>query len=75
MALKRYVIWRLIYTIPLILGVSMVVFLLVRLAPGDPVTLFFGMREEFDFAPADIERIRHKLGLDQPVYVQYLQWV
>ncbi|NKC15075.1 MAG: ABC transporter permease subunit [Gammaproteobacteria bacterium] len=65
-----YVIRRLLATIPVMGVVAVVVFLLLHLTPGDPATVIAG-----DYArPADIARIRAKLGLDQPLHIQFLSW-
>jgi ABC-type dipeptide/oligopeptide/nickel transport system permease component len=58
-------------TIPVILLISLLVFLLLHAAPGDPAILL--VPEEA--TPSDIERIRRDLGLDQPIYIQYLKFV
>src|SRR6476619_6233685 len=58
---------RLIGAIPVLLGISFLIFLLMHIAPGDPVSLLLGD----DATPADIERTRHEWGLDQPLIVQY----
>src|ERR1043166_4226148 len=52
-------------------GISFLVFLLMHLAPGDPVTLLLGD----DATPADVARIRHEWGLDQPLLAQYWQFI
>ena len=62
---------RLIGAIPVLLGISFLIFLLMHIAPGDPVTLLLGD----DATPADIERTRHEWGLDQPLIVQYYDFV
>ncbi len=65
-----YIIRRLLATIPVMVVVGLVVFLLLHLTPGDPAAVIAG-----DYAsPEDIERIRAKLGLDQPIYVQFFTW-
>jgi peptide/nickel transport system permease protein len=51
--------------------ISLVSFLLVKLAPGDPVQAYITPR----MSPEDIERIRHSLGLDKPMFMQYLLWL
>jgi peptide/nickel transport system permease protein len=62
---------RVLATIPVMGVVAVTVFLLLHLSPGDPAAIIAG-----DFArPADIERIRERLGLDQPIYIQFLTWV
>jgi peptide/nickel transport system permease protein len=58
---------RLVSAIPVILGISFLIFLLMHMAPGDPVSLLLGD----DATPADIERTRREWGLDKPLMVQY----
>lgn len=53
------------------LGVSIVVFALIRMIPGDPVIVMLGERAR----PADIERVREEMGFNRPIYVQYLEWM
>src|SRR6266404_8797838 len=62
---------RIIGAVPVLLGISFLVFLLLHLAPGDPVTLLLGD----DATPADIMRVRHEWGLDQPLLIQYWQFI
>jgi peptide/nickel transport system permease protein len=58
--------------VPTLLGVSMVVFVLVRLLPGDATTL---QLQDAKTTAADEAALRHQLGLDQPIYVQYVNWL
>jgi peptide/nickel transport system permease protein len=67
----RYVLRRLLGSIPLILGILTLIFFIMHLAPGDPTSRYFNP----NISPAVIEQMRHNLGLDQPVYVQYLKWM
>jgi len=65
--LFRYVLRRVVLTIPVLLGVATLVFLLIHLVPGDPAEAMLG-----ETAPAtDLAELRTKLGLDQPLAVQY----
>jgi peptide/nickel transport system permease protein len=67
----RYVVTKLVLTIPLLLGVTFLLFVIGQLTPGDPVLIMLGER-----APADeVVRLRAALGLDQPWYLQYAQFV
>jgi ABC-type dipeptide/oligopeptide/nickel transport system permease component len=69
--LLRYVLRRLVLTIPVLLGVATLVFLLIHLVPGDPAQAMLG-----DTAPpADLDELRAKLGLDQPLAVQYERYL
>ncbi len=68
LTMMRYVIKRVLTVIPVLLGVSMLVFGFVRLIPGDPAVAMLGERA----TPASIAQVRAQLGLDKPVYEQYL---
>lgn len=70
--MAAYVVRRLVMVIPNLLGITVVIFLLTQLAPGDPVAQY---AQHGHMRPEDLERIRHHLGLDQPLYVQYLKWL
>jgi ABC-type dipeptide/oligopeptide/nickel transport system permease component len=67
----RYIIRRLLYTIPVMLVVSLIVFGILHIAPGDPATMLAGE----DARPEDVAAIREKYGLDQPLHVQYGVWL
>ena len=69
--MKRYLIKRLIVAIPSLVIASLIVFTLPRLLPGDAVQL---MLEEKAYGK-DVDDLRHKLGLDRPVYIQYFAWL
>lgn len=62
---------RLLWMIPILLGISVIVFSMMHLAPGDPAEAILGPRGTADL----LRQARHELGLDQPLYVQYGQWV
>ncbi len=65
-----YLARRLAGTIPVLLAVSIFVFGFVHALPGDPARLEAGP----EASPADIEAIRHDMGLDGPIWTQYLRW-
>ncbi len=67
----QYITRRLISLIPVLIGVSLIVFLLIRMIPGDPVIIMLGERAR----PEDIERVREEMGFNRPVYVQYVEWM
>jgi len=68
-----YVIRRLLQTVPLLLFISALIFLLLYLMPGDPI---YRMLEGIpNLRPADYERLRRLYGFDDPVYVQYGKWL
>ncbi len=67
----RYIIRRLLSLIPVLIGISLFVFLLMHLTPGDPAQLMLG-----EGAPAhQLEALRESMGLNEPWYVQYLNWL
>jgi peptide/nickel transport system permease protein len=69
----RYLTGRLIQILPVLVGVSVVVFVLVRLIPGDVVDIMIGV--EGHISPAQRSQLMHDLGLDAPIYVQYARWL
>jgi peptide/nickel transport system permease protein len=67
----RYVVRRLILFIPLLIGLSLVVFFYIHLVPGDPIA---GMLR-YEGNPEIAAKIRHEFGLDRPIYIQYFDWL
>ena len=67
----KYVIRRLLMLIPVLFGISVIVFSILHLVPGDPAEIVAGV----EATKEDIELIRRNLGLDQPLHVQYLTWL
>ncbi len=67
-----YIIKRLIFLIPILFVVSILVFLLIHMIPGDPAVTMLGTEAA---NPETLEAMRKKMGLDQPVYVQYGIWL
>lgn len=69
--MTAYVVKRLLSLIPVLLVVGVVAFGLVHLTPGDPAAYMLGP----DATPEDLARVRHQLGLDRPLHVQFLHFV
>jgi len=69
--LQGYVARRILLALPVLVGVSLLVFGVMRLAPGDPAAIMLGAQATAE----DVARLRRDLGLDRPVAVQYLQWM
>lgn len=67
----RYVVRRLIAAVGVLFGASLLVFLSMRLVPGDPATAILGSRA----TPDAVAALRHALGLDRTFYAQYLIWL
>lgn len=66
-----YAFWRIIHSIPLVIGVSIIGFGIMHLAPGGPLAVY---TLNPTITVTDIERIKVALGLDQPIHIQYLTW-
>ncbi len=69
--MTTYIIRRIIFVIPVLIGVSILSFFFVRLIPGNPVTVMLGERAR----PADIAQYKAQMGLDQPIYIQYIRYM
>jgi peptide/nickel transport system permease protein len=67
----KYALRRLLLTIPILIGVSIIAFVFVRALPGDPADALLGERG----TEADRQRIREELGLNEPIYVQYFRYM
>jgi peptide/nickel transport system permease protein len=69
--MTTYVVRRLLMMLLVLLGVSVVVFGVIHITPGDPARIMLGpsARDE------DVQQLRAQLGLNQPIYVQYLHWL
>jgi len=70
-ALLRYVVKRMLIGIPIVLGVTIILFIATRAIPADPIVLLAGERVTRE----RIEELRRMWGLDQPLYMQYLIWL
>jgi ABC-type dipeptide/oligopeptide/nickel transport system permease component len=68
----QFLLRRILLMIPLLLGVSLVTFLMIHLVPGDPVVTLMGTAVN---GAAGLQQARHELGLDQPLPVQYVHYL
>jgi peptide/nickel transport system permease protein len=66
-----FLIRRLLATIPTIILVTLTVFIVLRLTPGGPAVAMLGQQA----SPEAVAQLNHQLGLDQPLYIQYLTWL
>lgn len=69
--MRKYLLKRLLIAIPVLIGVTICSFIIVNLAPGDPVDMYVNPDATLD----QIEMTRAALGLDQPMYVRYFKWL
>ena len=71
--MRAYILRRLLYAIPTLIGISIIVFAVTHLSPGDPVRLYtFGA---LNITEEDIEGLRRHYGLDKPLPLQYVDWM
>ena len=68
--MKKYILKRLLLLIPVLIGVSILIFVIVRLTPGDPARILAGEHATEEY----VQATRERWGLDKPMYVQYYIW-
>ncbi|HMN27086.1 MAG TPA: ABC transporter permease [Caldilineaceae bacterium] len=74
--MSRYIIRRILIAIPTLIGITILIFLAMRVLPGDPLAVMMSESTgNFVLSEADLAAARATLGLDQPLYVQYLNWI
>ena len=71
--MQRYIFRRLLQMIPIALGISVLMFSLLTLAPGDPVDLLIASDPRVK--PQDVARLKRIYGLDQPIHIRYVKWL
>lgn len=69
--MRKFFFKRLLQLIPLLIGISLISFFVMHLAPGDPTALFIDPNVD----PGELARVRANWGLDQPIPVQYIKWL
>jgi peptide/nickel transport system permease protein len=72
---RRYFLQRLLFGLATLFGVSLVIFIVLRILPGDPLVAMFGMEGFAKLTAADRARLMADLGLSDPLPVQYLRWL
>jgi peptide/nickel transport system permease protein len=70
--MTKYIIRRLLFAVPVVLGVATMVFIMLHLIPGDPITYFFS---QDSMTEDQIQTIRERLGLNDPIHVQYIKYM
>ena len=66
-----YILKRLLSAIPVLIGITLIVFLIMAMIPGDPATAILGSYA----TPENVEKLNRDLGLDAPLYQRYLIWL
>ncbi|PYM80309.1 MAG: hypothetical protein DME13_23335, partial [Candidatus Rokuibacteriota bacterium] len=69
--MRRYLARRLLLLVPVLAGVSVIIFMVLHLSPGDPAEIMLGSQATRE----DLARLRADLGLNEPLHVQYLRWI
>src|SRR5262249_25813143 len=69
--MANYLVRRALWMVVVVFGVSIVVFSLIHLTPGDPAQIMLGPSGR----PEDVAKLRHQLGLDHSVTIQYVRWI
>ena len=74
--MKTYIIQRLIQAVIVLILVTLIVFFVMRLLPGDPLIIYVAMTAEVEAMPPEmLDQLRHEFGLDKPIMVQYVNWL
>jgi len=73
--LRTYVLKRLLYAIPTIFGITVLIFGIMRILPGDPLGAYYGIETIIQWTPEQKAAILRDLGLDKPIAVQYAVWM
>ncbi len=71
----RFILKRILYAIPLLFGIATIIFIVIHLAPGDPMEMLTNQLQRHVPDSQIIEAFRIKYGLDQPIHIQYLKWL
>ncbi|MCY4411900.1 MAG: ABC transporter permease [Caldilineaceae bacterium] len=73
--MTKYIIQRVIVSIPIFFGITMIVFALYALAPGDPLAMLLGERAMLEMTAEELEAARESLGLNDPWWGRYISWL
>src|SRR5882672_10219330 len=73
--MRKYLARRALFALGTLVGVSLIIFIVLRILPGDPLVAILGVEGHARMTPADRVRIMHDLGLSDPLPVQYLHWL
>jgi peptide/nickel transport system permease protein len=70
-----FIIRRILQMILVLLIISVIVFLMLRLLPGDPILMYLTQQDASTVTQEQVDKIRHDVGLDRPLYIQYFDWL
>ncbi|EGA89394.1 AppB [Planococcus donghaensis MPA1U2] len=69
--MKKYIIKRLIQSIPILLGITIMTFAIMQLAPGNPMETMINPK----ISPEEMQKMRDSMGLNEPIHIQYFNWI
>ena len=75
MGVHKYILRRILYAIPTVFGVTVVIFVVMRILPGDPLAATFGIETVVRYTPEERARMMAELGLDRSLLAQYTGWI
>ena len=73
--MQKYIVRRLLYAIPGLFGITLIIFFTLRILPGDPLAILYGDGGRENLTDADIADIKHQLGIDKALILQYGDWM
>lgn len=74
--MQRYLVKRLLLAVPTVFGVTILIFFVMRVLPGDPLSVIIGESTgTYVLTDEQVRAARHSLGLDKPLYAQYFEWM
>ncbi len=74
--MKKYILRRVLLFVPTLLGVALVIFILLRILPGDvAVQILAGPNGEAEYTQEDVDNLRERLGLNDPIHIQFVNWI
>ena len=74
--MRKYILRRVLLFVPTLLGVALVIFILLRILPGDvAVQILAGPNGEAEYTQEDVDRLRERYGLNDPIHVQFVNWI
>jgi peptide/nickel transport system permease protein len=73
--MTTYIIRRLLMGVVIILIVTVMIFLFMRLLPGDPLIIYISQSDMSNLSPEQMAKLQHKFGLDKPMPMQYISWI
>ena len=74
--MSKYILNRILIAIPTVFGVTVLIFLAMRVIPGDPLQLIVSEADGiYVLSESELQALRASLGLDQPYHIQYMEWM